>query len=84
MKRFRLLIVDDEPLIRAGIRDGPSAREDLEVAGECGSVSEAAFSSEDLDLVLLDVELPDGTGFRPDSTNRTGKYAGSRLRDCLR
>jgi hypothetical protein len=41
MKRFRLLIVDDEPLIRAGIRDGLSERGDIEVAGECGSVSEA-------------------------------------------
>jgi len=65
MKKFRLLIVDDEPLIRAGIRDGVSAREDVEVAGECGSVSEAveALRDDEVDLVLLDVELPDGTGF---------------------
>lgn len=65
MKRFRLLIVDDEPLIRAGIRDGLSAREDVEVAGECGNVSEAldALRSVEVDLVLLDVEMPDGTGF---------------------
>jgi two-component system, LytTR family, response regulator len=65
MKRFRLLIVDDEPLIRAGIRDGLSGRDDVEVAGECGSVSEAAdtLRAEDIDLVLLDVELPDGKGF---------------------
>jgi hypothetical protein len=32
MKKFRLLIVDDEPLIRAGIRDSLSGREDVEVA----------------------------------------------------
>jgi len=59
------LIVDDEPLIRAGIRDGLSAREDIEVAGECGTVSEAvdALRDAEMDLVLLDVELPDGTGF---------------------
>jgi two-component system LytT family response regulator len=59
------LIVDDEPLIRTGIRDGLSVREDVEVAGECGSVSEAvdAIHASDLDLVLLDVQLPDGTGF---------------------
>jgi two-component system LytT family response regulator len=65
MKRFRLLIVDDEPLIRAGIRDGLSGHEDVEVAGECGSVSETvdALRSDQVDLVLLDVELPDGTGF---------------------
>jgi two-component system LytT family response regulator len=65
MKRFRLLIVDDELLIRAGIRDGLSAREDIEIAGECGTVSEAvdALRADEMDLVLLDVELPDGTGF---------------------
>jgi len=65
MKRFRLLIVDDEPLIRAGIRDGLSGKEDVEVVGECGSVAEAidALRSDEVDLVLLDVELPDGTGF---------------------
>ena len=65
MKRFRLLIVEDEPLIRAGIRDGLSERDDVDVAAECGSVSEAldVLLSGDVDLVLLDVELPDGKGF---------------------
>ena len=65
MKRFRLLVVDDEPLIRAGIRDGLSAIEDVDVAGECGSVTETVdlLRSDHVDLVLLDVELPDGTGF---------------------
>jgi two-component system, LytTR family, response regulator len=65
MKIFRLLIVDDEPLIRSGIRDGLSERVDVEIAGECGSVSEAIdiLRSDEVDLVLLDVELPDGKGF---------------------
>lgn len=72
MKRFRLLIVDDEPLIRTGIRDGLSERDDVEIAGECGSVSEAidALRSDEVDLVLLDVELPDGKGF--DVIRRVG------------
>lgn len=65
MKKFRLLIVDDEPLIRTGIRDGLSNQGDVEVTGECGSVAEAveAIRAGDVDVVLLDVELPDGTGF---------------------
>ena len=63
--KFRLLIVDDEPLIRSGIRDGLSGRDDVEIAGESGSVAEAIdiLRAEQVDLVLLDVELPDGTGF---------------------
>jgi two-component system LytT family response regulator len=71
-KTLRLLIVDDEPLIRAGIRDGLSGMENVELAGECGSVAEAveALRSHPVDLVLLDVELPDGTGF--DVIRRVG------------
>ena len=65
MKKFRLLIVDDEPLIRGGIRDALSDSVDVDVAGECESVTEAveALRSDNVDLVLLDVEMPDGTGF---------------------
>jgi two-component system LytT family response regulator len=65
MKKLRLLIVDDEPLIRTGIRNDLAAVESLCVAGECGSVAEAvaAIRSIEIDLVLLDVQMPDGTGF---------------------
>lgn len=66
------MIVDDEPVIRAGIREGVSALEDIQVAAECGSVAEAieALRSYDVDLILLDVELPDGSGF--DLIRRVG------------
>ncbi len=72
MKKFQLLIVDDEPLIRAGIRDGLSERDDVEIADECGRVSEAIdiLRSDEVDLVLLDVELLDGKGF--DVIRRVG------------
>jgi two-component system LytT family response regulator len=62
---LRVLIVDDEPLIRAGIRQDLSAIQSVQIAGECGSVAEAvaAIRSGQLDLVLLDVQMPDGTGF---------------------
>jgi two-component system, LytTR family, response regulator len=65
MKKLRLLIIDDEPLIRSGIRDGLSGRDDVQVTGDYGSVAEAveALGSEQVDVVLLDVELPDGSGF---------------------
>lgn len=65
MTTLRLLIVDDEPLIRAGIRHDLSDREGVAVAGECGTVAEAveAIRGGRFDLVLLDVQMPDGTGF---------------------
>jgi two-component system LytT family response regulator len=65
MSNLRLLIVDDEPLIRVGIRNDLAGMPSVEVIGECGCVAEAveAIRSNQLDLVLLDVQLPDGTGF---------------------
>ena len=65
MNSLRLLIVDDEPLIRVGIRSDLAGMPSVEVAGECGCVAEAvsAIRSNPFDLVLLDVQLPDGTGF---------------------
>ena len=72
MKKFRLLIVDDEPLIRVGIRSALATREDLEVVGECETVADAveALRNTAVDLALLDVELPDGNGF--DVIRRAG------------
>jgi len=64
MKLLRLLIVDDEQLIRTGIRNGLSALDEIEIVAECASGSEAiaAIRSQRLDLVLLDVKLQDCTG----------------------
>jgi two-component system LytT family response regulator len=65
MNSLRLLIVDDEPLIRLGIRRDLSGMPAVQVVGECECVAEAveAIRSTQVDLVLLDVQLPDGTGF---------------------
>jgi two-component system LytT family response regulator len=72
MNLLRLLIVDDEPLIRAGIRNGLSALPDIEIVGECGSGGEAidALASQQIDLVLLDVQMQDCTGL--DVVERVG------------
>jgi two-component system LytT family response regulator len=65
MNSLRLLIVDDEPLIRLGIRNDLSEMPSVQVVGECECVADAveAIRSRHVDLVLLDVQLPDGTGF---------------------
>ena len=64
MNHLKVLIVDDEPLVRQGIRRGLSALDGIEIIGECGSGWEAvaAISSLRPDLVLLDVQLQDSTG----------------------
>ena len=41
MRTLRVLIADDEPLIRLGIRRALEAMPDVEVAGECGAVADA-------------------------------------------
>jgi two-component system LytT family response regulator len=64
MSLFRLLIVDDEPLVRDGVRHGLSRLKEIEIAGEYSSGKEAiaAILSQKPDLVLLDVQLQDCTG----------------------
>jgi two-component system LytT family response regulator len=64
MSKLRLLIVDDEPLIRKGLRSAASQIADIEVVGEAGSGSEAiqAIHEKHPDLVFLDVRMPDCTG----------------------
>lgn len=72
MNSIRLLIVDDEPLIRAEIRDGLSNMGAIDFLAECGSGTEAigVLSSQPVDLVLLDVQMPDGSGL--DVVERMG------------
>jgi len=62
---MRLLIVDDEPIIRSGIRMYLTGMPSIDIVGECGSVREAVryLRAQTVDLVLLDIKLPDGSGF---------------------
>ena len=60
---LRVLIVDDHPMVRAGLRSMLSGDE-VEVVGEAGSGAEAVERAVTLspELVLLDLELPDMDG----------------------
>jgi two-component system LytT family response regulator len=63
--RIRVVIVDDEPLARRGIRQLLAAHDDVEVAGEARDGREAVRVLRDLapDLVFLDVQMPELDGF---------------------
>lgn len=62
--KLRLVIVDDHPMFRAGVRGELDGADQLEVVGEAADVDSAVASIAQLepDVVLLDVHLPGGSG----------------------
>lgn len=62
---IRVLIVDDEPIARRGIRHQLRGEADLEVIGECGDGAAAIDAITELapDLVFLDIQMPEVGGF---------------------
>ena len=60
----RILLVDDQPLLRHGFRMVLNAEPDLEVVGEAGDGDEAVRLTRDLqpDVVLMDVRMPNTDG----------------------
>ena len=61
---IRLLIIDDSPLIRAGLRAVLEAYGEVLIVGEAGTAAEglAAVVKHHPDVVLLDLRLPDRPG----------------------
>lgn len=70
MKKKSILIVDDHPLVREGLKVIVGRSTKFEVVGETGTAAEGFSMAEKLkpDLVLLDISLPDGSGI--DLTRR--------------
>jgi DNA-binding NarL/FixJ family response regulator len=63
---IRLLLVDDQPLVRAGLRMVFEPEADVEIAGEAADGDEAARRARDLepDVVLMDVRMPRRDGIQ--------------------
>ena len=62
---MKLLIVDDEPLAREGLRREVSRLPGITVVGECGTRADAVdvIVERRPDVVLLDIQLGRGTAF---------------------
>lgn len=64
VKKKSILIVDDHPLVREGLKAIIGRSSKFEVVGEAGSGREGLRMADELkpDLVLLDISLPDQNG----------------------
>lgn len=68
-----ILIVDDHPLVREGIKNTITTNRDYQIVGEAASGSEALQMVSQLnpDLVLMDISLPDLSGLEVTRQIRT-------------
>ena len=66
MSRTRVLIVDDQPLLRAGFKSVLEASGQIDVVGEAATGVEAIEQARrlDPDVVLMDVRMPDMDGIQ--------------------
>jgi two-component system, NarL family, response regulator LiaR len=74
---IRVLIADDHPVVRQGLRTYLELQPDIVVAGEAGGGFEAAAQAERLrpDVVLLDMVMPEGDGIEALRRIRAGRGA---------
>jgi DNA-binding NarL/FixJ family response regulator len=74
---IRVLIADDQTLVRDGFRMILDAQDDIEVVGEAGDGMDAITKTRDLrpDVVLMDVRMPGRDGL--DATREILRHAGT-------
>jgi DNA-binding NarL/FixJ family response regulator len=65
-QEIRIVIADDHPLVRQGLRQVIEMEPDLKIVGEAGNGSEALAMIEELqpDAAILDVDMPHQDGFQ--------------------
>lgn len=62
--KIRILLVDDHPVVRAGIEGILNSQDDIEVVGEANNGAEAIKLSQTLqpDVILMDLRMPEVDG----------------------
>ncbi|NPV05794.1 MAG: response regulator transcription factor [Syntrophaceae bacterium] len=64
MKKIRILIADDHPIVREGYKKILMSQPDMDVTGEAGNGQEVLdlIQKRDFDLILLDISMPGRSG----------------------
>src|SRR5512140_2715580 len=58
--KIRIILADDHPIVRNGIKDALSKQKNIEVVGEASSGTQVLRRAKDLmpDIVLMDISMP--------------------------
>jgi two-component system, NarL family, nitrate/nitrite response regulator NarL len=64
LKKIRLLLVDDHPIVREGIKSALSTRKNISIVGEASTGEEAMSKALKLapDVILMDINMPGMSG----------------------
>jgi DNA-binding NarL/FixJ family response regulator len=78
---IRVLLADDHPVVREGLRGMLSAESDIEVTGEAASGAEAValFAALRPDVVLMDLRMPGGDGVNAIEKIRSRHGNGAKI-----
>jgi len=73
IRKIRVLVVDDHPMVRDGVLASVKSQQDMEIVGEatCGQEALSLFPQARPDITLMDLRLPDIPGNEVITTIRS-------------